>query len=259
MDKRPNTQDFGPMSSIAKAFAVLEYVGSAKRRSLTEIMAVIGLPRSTLLRMIATLVELDFLRRTGHGEYCVTLKLWRIGCNAVDYESVRDNVIPTLQRLVKETKETALYTVYDAGQATYVEKVDGLHPIRSYAVVGSHSPAYATATGKALLAWQTEAEIWRVGQATVQLTETTLIGVDALLAQVAEIRRTGIAINRGEWRSGVWGIAAPVFGRDRLAIAAIGVTGPRDRIEPQTNTFAASVLSAARELSAYHGALPMSA
>ncbi len=135
----------------------------------------------------------------------------------------------------------------------------GLHPIRSYAVVGSHSPAYATATGKALLAWQTEAEIIRVSQSAVQLTDTTLIGVDALLAQAAEIRQTGIAINRGEWRSGVWGIAAPVFGRDRLAVAAIGVTGPCDRIESQIDTFAAAVSAVARELSAYHGALSMSA
>lgn len=252
-------QDFGGLGSVAKAFAILEYVGTAKRRSLADIMSAIGLPRSTLLRMIATLVELGFLRRAGHGEYCVTLKLWRIGCNAVDYEGVRDNVIPMLQRLVEETKETSLYTVYDAGQATYVEKVDGLHPIRSYAVVGSHSPAYATATGKALLAWQAEAEIIRVGQSAVQLTDTTLIDVDALLAQAAEIRRTGIAINRGEWRSGVWGIAAPVFGRDRLAVAAIGVTGPCDRIESQMDTFAAAVLSVARELSGYYGALSMSA
>ena len=47
-------------------------------------------------------MELGFLRRLGHGEYIVALKLWRIGCAAVDYENVRDTIIPTLRRLVEK-------------------------------------------------------------------------------------------------------------------------------------------------------------
>ena len=214
-----------------------------------------GLPRSTLLRLIATLVELGFLRRTSHGEYGIALKLWRIGCAAVDFEHVRDAIIPTLQKVVDTTSETALYAVYDAGRAVYVEKVEGLHPIRAYASVGGHSPAYATATGKSLYAWQDEAEIKRVAQEAVSFTPTTRTDVEELVRHAAEIRRLGFAVNRGEWREGVWGVAAPIFGRHHELVAALGVTGPRDRIEPQIDDFSSIVREAASNLSIIHGAV----
>jgi DNA-binding IclR family transcriptional regulator len=159
-----------------------------------------------------------------------------------------------MRRLTCQTGETSLYAVYDAGKAVYVEKVEGSHPIRAYASVGGHSPAYASATGKALLAFREPEEIAALGAAAEQLTEATRLGPEAHLRHAAEIRRAGYAINRGEWRLGVWGVAAPVFGREQTPVAAIGVSGPRDRIEPAIEEFAGFVLSAARELSTMHGA-----
>ena len=248
-------RDYHGLSSIAKALGIVEYVGSAGRRSLAEINAHTGLPRSTLLRLISTLVELGFLRRTSRGEYGIALKLWRIGCAAVDFEQVRDAIIPTLQQVVTTTSETALYAVYDAGRAVYVEKVEGLHPIRAYASVGGHSPAYATATGKSLFAWQDEAEIRRVAHEAVSFTSTTRTSVEELVRHAADIRRLGYAVNRGEWREGVWGVAAPIFGRRHELVAALGVTGPRDRIEPQIDRMSSIVREAASNLSIIHGAV----
>lgn len=255
MDKSLIIRDYNGLSSIAKALGIVEFVGSAGRRSLAEISEHTGLPRSTLLRLISTLVELGFLRRISHGEYGIALKLWHIGCAAVDFEQVRDAIIPTLQQVVATTSETALYAVYDAGRAVYVEKVEGLHPIRAYASVGGHSPAHATATGKSLLAWQDEAEIGRVAREAVSFTPMTRTSVEDLVRHAADIRRNGFAVNRGEWRDGVWGVAAPIFGRRREPVAALGVTGPRDRIEPQVDAFSSIVCEAASSLSVIHGAV----
>jgi DNA-binding IclR family transcriptional regulator len=241
------------VSSIAKALSIVDYVGSKGRCSLAEITAHTGLPRSTLLRVVAALIEFGFLRRTDRGEYGIALKLWRIGCTALDYENLHETIVPTLRHLVEETSETALYAVYDGGRAVYVEKVEGLHPIRAYATVGGHSPAYATASGKCLLAWRSEDEIAQVGAAAVRFTDVTRLGSKAALLNAAEVRRNGFAVNRGEWREGVWGIAAPVFGRGRQPLAAIGVTGPRDRVEPQVEKFSQIVRAAASELSMIHG------
>ena len=254
MDTSATIRDFGSLSSVVRALNLLEFVGQSGRRGLAEIAAFTGLPKSTLLRLIGTLVENGFLQRTNHGEYGIGMKLWRIGCTAIDLENMRDVIIPILRRLTQETAETSLYAVYDGGKAVYVEKVEGLHPIRAYANVGSHSPAYASATGKALLAFRPAEEIAAVGDAAEPLTTATRLGADELLRHAAEIRRVGYAVNRGEWRNGVWGIAAPVFARERWPIAAIGVSGPRERIEANLACFADMVLRAARDLSASHGA-----
>jgi IclR family KDG regulon transcriptional repressor len=242
-------------TSVAKALAVLATIGEARSRSLTEIAHAVRLPKSTLLRLISVLVAEGFVRRTAHGEYAVSLKLWRIGCNAVNSENVRDEVIPVLRGLVERTGETTHYCVYEDGHSVYIEKVDGSHPIRAYTSVGGRSPAYATATGKALLAWRDEAEIAEVARQSRRWTDKTIVGEKAILRHAAEIRKTGYAVNRGEWRASVWGIAAPVFDRYGKVIAAVGISGPRDRVEPNVEDFAAHVRNTAAEISRRHGAL----
>jgi len=254
MERRTAERDFGATSSISKALAVLEYVGGAATRALPEIAAECGLPKSTLLRILGQLVDLGFLRRTEHGRYAVTLKVWRLGCSAVDYDGVREHVIPVLRDLVATSGETAHYAVYEDSSAVYVDKVDGLHPIRSYTVVGGRSPAYASATGKALLSGQADDEVRRVGARAIVSSESTIVGAEPVLAEARVIRSRGYAVNRGEWRAGVWGIGAPVFGRSGEVVAAVGISGPRERIEPTIEASAALVMRAARSLSAQHGA-----
>lgn len=242
------------MSSVAKALTVLECVGFAERRTLHEIAAEVKLPKSTLLRLLQVLVTHGFVRRTAHGEYAVGLKMWRIGCNAVNSDAVRDQVMPLLRDLVERTGETAHYAVYEDGHSVYVEKVDGLHPIRSYTAVGGRSPAYATATGKALLAWRDEQEILEIGRRARRWTDSTHVGAEAVAREAARTRNQGYAVNEGEWRTSVWGVGAPVFDRHGAVVAAVGISGPRERVEPDVEAFADAVRGVARELSRWFGA-----
>jgi IclR family KDG regulon transcriptional repressor len=245
--------DFNGLSSVARAMLVLEDVGLAGSRSLSELVERTHLPKSTLMRLLSSLIELGFLQRTRHGHYSVSLKMWRIGCGAVEQHSIREAVLPALQTIVQRTGETAVCAAYEDGYSVYIEKIDGLHPIRAYASVGSRSPAYASGTGKVLLSWRPAHEIETVVAHATPLTDATLNGA-ALLDECARIRAAGVAVNRGEWRDGVWGIAAPVFGRSQIVIAAIGVSGPQSRVEPQIDAWSREIRSIARELSTVYGA-----
>jgi IclR family KDG regulon transcriptional repressor len=238
-------------TTVAKALAVLEYVALERLTTIAQLSERTGLPRSTLHRLIGTLIEQGYLYRTAHGHYRVSFKLWRIGSTAVDYDSIRENARAVLSQLVNETSETAHYSVYEDGYAVYVEKLDGLHPIRSYTAIGGRSPAYATATGKALLAWQDEAEISRVARGARRFTDTTRVGTAEILAEMKRIRESGYAINYGEWRHGVWGIAAPVLGPAGDILAAVGISGPEERFKSALESLSTKVCRAAAELSQY--------
>ena len=74
-------------------------------------------------------------------------------------------------------------------------------------------------------------------------------------ANVEVVRTVFDAVNRGEWRASVWGIGAPVFDRHDKVISAIGISGPRERVEPNIKAFAEAVSAAAKELSRRLGAL----
>jgi IclR family KDG regulon transcriptional repressor len=235
--------------SVAKALVVLEYVALEGLTTIAQLSERSGLPRSTLHRLIETLIDQGFLCRTAHGHYRVSFKLWRIGSTAVDYDSIRENARAVLNKLVNETSETGHYSVYEDGYAVYIEKLDGLHPIRSYTAIGGRSPAYTTATGKALLAWQNEAEIERIARSARRFTARTMTKPADILAEMKHIREIGYAINRGEWRDGVWGIAAPVLGPDQDILAAVGISGPEDRLKGALEELTAKVCRAASELS----------
>jgi IclR family transcriptional regulator, KDG regulon repressor len=235
--------------SVAKALAIIEYVGLEQLSTIPQLSARTGLPKSTLHRLLGTLVDAGFLYRATHGRYKVSFKLWRIGASAVDLDSIRQNARHVLADLVKKTSETAHYSVYEDGHAVYVEKMDGLHPVRAYTALGGRSPAYAGATGKALLAWQSEDEIRRVAKGAKRFTRNTLVGELPILREMSRIRKMGYAVNQGEWRDGVWGVAAPILEPAGDVLAAIGISGPEERIRAGLDSLARSVMRAAAELS----------
>jgi DNA-binding IclR family transcriptional regulator len=240
MAPRAAVQDQGSVASVVKALSIIDFIGEHGPMHLTELVAQTRLPKSTLFRLLSTICAAGFLERTSEG-YATTVKLWRLGAKAIDYTALHTNIISTLRELVDLSGETAHYSIYEDGYAVYVEKVEGLHPVRAYTYVGGRSPAYASATGKALLAHQPEAEIVRVAESATPHTAATLATVPEVLEEMAAVRARGVAVNRGEWREGVWGIAAPVFDHHDRVEGAVGLSGPQERIEAKLDDLSAAV------------------
>jgi DNA-binding IclR family transcriptional regulator len=237
------------MTAIAKALTVLELAGRDESTGIGEIIAATGLPRSTVVRIVGELLSRQFLERTERGRYRPGPTIRGLARASSGDDAITARARDQLKRLVAATGETAHYAVYDAGFSVYVDKVDGSHPIRSYTKIGGRSPAYATATGKALLAWQDAQEIERVAAEGVAFTRTTRVGVPAVVAEEKRVRAVGYAVNRGEWRVGVWGVAAPVFDAQGGVVAAIGISGPEQRIRPRVADYAKLVVEYAARLS----------
>jgi DNA-binding IclR family transcriptional regulator len=256
MEVRPAKRDpseNGGVASVAKALAILDVVGEHGPTSLVQLVAATGLPKSTLFRLLATMCDAGYLERTARGEYAPTVKLWRIGAKAIDYDRIHLEVISTLRQIVEETTETAHFSIYEDGYAVYVEKVEGTHPVHAYTHVGGRSPAYASATGKALLAFQPAEEILRIAERAEPHTRATLRGHKALAKEMASIRETNVAVNHGEWRDGVWGVASAVFDHRGEVAGAMGLSGPQDRIEPALDRLSRLVVEHARVLTARYG------
>jgi len=66
----------------------------------------------------------------------------------------------------------------------------------------------------------------------MRYTDVTLVNVEALKADLAKIARMGYAVDRGEWREGVGGLAAPAFNGFERPVAALGICGPLERLTP---------------------------
>lgn len=252
--RKGDEEETGNQSSAATVLQTLEFIGGDESRRLAEIVAHLGRPKSTVLRLIDTLVRSGYVRRISPGEYGVTIKLWRLARHAVDSRTLDSLVRPAIEQMAIDTAESGLYGIYEKGSVVFVEKVDSRQPVAASVAVGERAPAYATATGKSLLAYQSPEEIERVLSTATVFTPHTITDHDELQRQLAAVRSDGIAYSYGEWHPDIAGAAAPVFDRYGKVVGAIGISCPRSRVEQRLGPLGEIVRATAVELSASFGA-----
>lgn len=214
-----------------------------------------GVERSAMYRIIRSLEHHGFVKKEKEtGQYRLGLLLFELATAALPGD-VRDAARKHVTDLAQRCGETVHLAVYDRGEVIYIDKGEGSHPIRSYTRLGGRAPAYCVATGKALLAhvegW--EDDLLQTGGLS-RHTEATITSLDQLRIELGKVRKSGIAVNRGEWREGVGGLATPIFDQRSAAIAAIGVSGPVRRILSNKTRLKEGLKSVSKQISAEMGA-----
>lgn len=219
--------------TLLKGLMVLEAVTEAKNspRTIDELAALVGLTRSNAHRTLQTLVHAGYVTKDEQGGgYRGTIRLFELGARQLAQLDVRKEAIQAMRMLAETTGETVHLSVLDGFDVVYIDKIDSPQPIRAYSMVGGRAPAYAVATGKALLAHQAASYIDRYSDSLTRHTKATLPTPLALKKDLANVVKTGYAVNRGEWREGVGGVGVAVFNNRGEPIAALGISGPLDRL-----------------------------
>lgn len=238
--------------TLVKGLEVLEALAqSESSRGVSDLARELGLTRSNVHRTLQTLAAVGYVRQNElSSEYECTMKIPKIAAAILGRIDVKRVAEPFMQQLAGLTQETVHLSVLDDTDVFYVHKIDSPQPVRAYSEISGRAPAYCVATGKALLAFQDESYLQRFGERLKIHTPRTLATQVELRKELAQVRQQGYAINRGEWREAVGGIAAPVFDAHRRPLAAIGISGPVERLRaPRLKVFTPEVLRAARGIS----------
>jgi DNA-binding IclR family transcriptional regulator len=221
-------------NTLVKGLRILDLLArSPAPLGVTEIAARAGLVKSDAHRLVQTLVEQRFARQDAHsGAYFPTLRLWELGWAVTGRTEIRKAAEPCMERLLARTRETVHLAALDGPDAVYVHKLESPEPVRAYTEVGGRAPAHAVATGKALLAQSSDVEQRQAALSLKRYTRRTIVDPAEFLRELGRIRAAGFATNRGEWRESVCGVAAPILDASGRAVAAIGLSGPADRMRP---------------------------
>lgn len=181
-----------------------------------------GIPRPTVYRLAKALTSEDFVRQLPNGRFLIGAGLMQI--SIANVRDIRHDMHPFLERLAREidghTEEAVLY----AGEALFVDQYVTRRVMNAITNVGVRGPLHCSANGKALLASLPLSEMQDIlTHKLVRLTDNTITDPDVLFAQVAEVRRTGVAFDFEEYTPGV--CACGTFVRsvtgDVVSIAAI--------------------------------------
>jgi DNA-binding IclR family transcriptional regulator len=148
---------------------------------------------------------------------------------------VRGIARPVMEKLNAATGETVHLTVLtESDVMVFLDKLDSTRAVRPHVELGAALPPYCVANGKAVLAFVPKARLERVLHGKLRrFTKTTLTRKGELLEHLNDVRRLGYAVNRGEYRADVSGLAAPIFDHTGLPVAALGISVPSNRLTPE--------------------------
>jgi IclR family KDG regulon transcriptional repressor len=233
-DNRTNgrTKPSEGSQTLARGLKLLDVIAEGREGvPVRDLAAAMGLPRSIVQRLLYTLEAEGFLERHPlQVGYRLAIKLWRLGCQSVRRLSVRDLARPHLEELAQRTNEMVKLAVLTGSDVVYIDGIESSQSIRAYVPIGGSAPAHSSATGKAILAFLPPAALDAIlAPRLPRHTAATIADRAGFEAELAEVRRTGWAKNREEWRDGVCAAAVPLFDSARAVIASLSVTVPTPR------------------------------
>jgi DNA-binding IclR family transcriptional regulator len=195
--------------------------------TLHELTERTGLPKSTVHRMVDQLAAIGWIEREVPG-YRIGMRLFEIGGLAARHNRLSDVACPHLHALSVATGLGVQMAILDGCDAVYLERI----PMKGFRLPtrqGGRLPAYCTALGKAMLAFD-DAAAAVLAQELPARTSRTVTEPRDLQIELERIAETGLAFDHQESYEGLACVAAPLRSGGR-AIAAVSVTGPVARID----------------------------
>jgi DNA-binding IclR family transcriptional regulator len=182
-----------------------------------------------------------------------------MGSSYLDGNELRTRALNWADALASRSHESVRIGTLHESRVLIVHHVFRPDDSRQALEVGALLPAHATAIGKALLAESEYLVVELVAAGLPGFTAATLTDAEQLRAALKEIHERGWAADFEELVDGVVSYAAAIKDRRGLAVGAIGISGPVERLcrdgEPRTD-LVSYVREAARAVSRDLGAIP---
>ncbi|MDB5846888.1 MAG: IclR family transcriptional regulator [Rhodoferax sp.] len=257
-----NKADF--IEGMAKGMAVLESFDTERQRLNATLAAQrAGLTRAAARRHLLTLAYLGYLETDG-SYFWLAAKVLRFSGSYLASARLPRVLQPTLNRLAAQTRESFSAVVLDNDEVVIVARSGndrqgsggtssvagrflayGLH-------LGARLPAFATSTGRVLLAAQSRGDFaaWMKGRALPRLTARTLTDAKAFRAIVVQVRVDDFCVASEEHELGVHALAVPLRNLQGQTVAALNVVTSPQRLEQEVlqRELLPLLLDAAREL-----------
>ena len=218
--------------SVDRAISILDLLAGGGGRTGAEVARELHVHRSTALRLLGTLERHGLVERDAHtARYSLGRRLPQLASVVTGEFDLRYVARPVCERLATAAGETATLDVLVGDVIVPIEQATSSTSVVSVNWLGGRYPVHCTASGKAIVAFASDALRERLLALPLdRVTPHTITDREKLAAQLEEIRRLGIARTHEELEVGLDAIAAPVFGAAGDVVAALDVSGPSHRV-----------------------------
>lgn len=220
------------MAGLAKGLSIIEAFGSSHEHlTVASAAAVAGISRASARRCLLTLTDAGYLFRHG-SKYKPTPRMLRLGAAYFESASLPQLAEAHLTAARDKLNESISLAIFEDGYAVFVARVEAERIISSLAKLGGRLPAYASATGRVLLAAQSVKTLNEYLDTTklLKLTPETLIDREHLRERIEKIRHDGYEITINELEEGMVSMAVPVMDNQQNTVAAMSMSASSARI-----------------------------
>jgi len=222
------------VGTLKKGLDILWLVIERGNLSVLEIMEILQYNRSTTYRLVNTLEQNGFIQKTTETTYEVSSQLVEklLGVNTnVDFE-LKLGIASAADEFKELTKETIFVGALKGSQVLATHIIPGSYPTRTHYEIGEKLPAYLSAAGKCILAFQPSKVLEVYKEKFNSELQPKQPNSELFFKELEQVKADGYAIDNEDAEAGVRCVAAPIW-KDGKVIAAIAITGPSVRMSKE--------------------------
>lgn len=247
----------GSLSSVTSALQLMKVFSVEETElGISALAKELGVAKSTAHRLAVTLATEGFLEQNlENGRYRLGLALFELGTLVRRRMDVSTLGLPLLGALRDATQEAVHLAMLAQTDIVYLYNLESSQAVGTRSYLGMRKPAFCTSEGRVLLGFAPPEQTVAVMKgALVQRTPNTVIEPKALIRILEEVRANGYALDDEESEIGMRGLAAPVRDASGRVIAAVGLSGPMQRLsKKELRRLVPQVVSTADSISARMG------
>jgi DNA-binding IclR family transcriptional regulator len=237
------------VQSIERALAILRYVAGTEA-GVSQIAAAVGLPKSTVSRLLATLHDNGAVSLSA-GRFSIGPLIGQLAAGTGRHGELVAIARPYLVGLVDAFGEDAGVSVLDGGDVLYLDQLSSDAAVQLRDWTGERVPPHCVSSGLVLLAHASPDARQRALEGPLpRLTARTMVAPTRLRRRLVAVARRDSEWVYGEFADDINSVAAPVFD-DGEVVAALHVHGPSYRFpgDRDPDRIADGVATAARQMS----------
>ena len=220
------------MAGLAKGLAIIESFGKTHEYlTVSDAAQNTDISRASARRCLLTLAELGYLNKNG-SQFRPTPRMLRLGAAYYEATSLPQLAQTHLENARDELNESIALAVLEDGYSVFIARAEAERIVTSIAKIGHRLPAYASATGRILLAAFSADELTTYLKNTdlIALTKSTMTDKDKLVTRIHLAGIQQMEISSEELEEGLISIAVPVRSPDGKIIATLSMSALNARI-----------------------------
>lgn len=228
------------VQSLDRTFDILELLGGSQEgRTLAMITDDLGLPKSTVHRLLGVLMSRDYVRKNDeNGRYQLGPGFISMCANYLNNLELKTESSPHLSELSATTGNTVFLAIRQGTKMVYIDSKEQITSLRKYEIIGQRKSLYATSLGKALLMGLEDDEIRQLldGEEFVPHGPNTHSNIDSLIKDIHQCKKRGWAVDDQEAEPAINCVAAPIYDYRGQVIAAVSTSwllAQRPELTPQ--------------------------